>query len=375
MDGALRRGGRFVALAYRYRLVVVAALLVCAGCGQKTGGPAFKPEYRMQVTVGGTTHWGMGAQKFADLVAEKTGGAVKVKPYFGGQLLRGAQLNAAQMVATGAIDCAFESTINTAPVIPELNLFSLPFFVNSFEHVDRIEQGETGAVMFRAMRAVGLEPLGWGENGFRQLTNSKRRVRRPEDLRGLRVRVVGTPLFTDIFRTLGADPINMNWGDAVTAFQQGTVDGQENPVQILLAVQIHQYHDYQTLWNYAIDPLVLYWNRAQWDAFPETVRTALHDAAVQACLYQKALARAGLDDGRSAGVLKTVFGHEVDPADPVAFLRGKGMTIDTLDAEGRRAFAAACRPVYDTWLEKLGDDLLVMARADMEGAEAVSGGR
>lgn len=344
-------------------IALALACLVLAGCGG--GEPGLKKEYRMQVTVGGTTYWGMGATKFAELVREKTGGRVQVKPYFGGQLLRGAQTNAAQMVANGAIDCAFESTINTAPVIPDMNVFSLPFFINSYENLDRIEAGETGQRIWAAMRAKGLEPLAWGENGFRQVTNSKRPIRTPDDLKGLRVRVVGSPLFIDIYRQLGADPITMNWGDAVTAFQQGTVDGQENPVGILIPVQIHQYHSYVTLWNYLVDPLVLYWNRKQWEAFPEDIRAAVREAAVTAAALERNLCRAGMHGPDLSAGLATAFPQGAVVADPVAYLRDKGMQVDTLDEAGREAFRNACRPVMETWTEKLGPDLIEAARRDM----------
>ena len=176
----------------RWKIALSAAsalLWLMAGCSDKAG-PMLKKEYKMQVTVGSTTYWGIGAARFAELTAQKTGGRINVKPYFGSQLLKGAQLNSAQMVATGAIDCAFESTINAAPVIPGMNIFSLPFFINTYENLDRLEQGETGRLLFEKMKAKGLQPLAWGENGFRQLTNSKRAVFTPNDLNGLRVRVL-----------------------------------------------------------------------------------------------------------------------------------------------------------------------------------------
>ena len=179
----------------------------------------FKKEYKMQLNVPASFYWGMGATKFAELVKEKTNGQINVKPYYSSVLLKGAQLKSAQLVANGVIDCAYESTINISPVITECNLFSLPFFINTFENLDKIENGKAGKAVFAAMEKKGLVGLAWAENGFRQVTNSKRAIHRPEDVEGLRLRVVGSPIFIDTFRKLGADPVNMNWGDAVTAFQ------------------------------------------------------------------------------------------------------------------------------------------------------------
>ena len=91
----------------------------------------YKKEYKLQVNVGPSFYWGMGATKFSELVKEKTNGQINIKPYFGSALLKGAQLKSAQMVAKGVIDCAYESTINISPVIPEANIFHLPFFINN----------------------------------------------------------------------------------------------------------------------------------------------------------------------------------------------------------------------------------------------------
>ncbi len=353
-------------------VAVFSALL--ASC-KAPSGSVFKTEYTMQVTVGSTTFWGMGAAKFAELAAQKTGGRINVKPYYGSQLLKGAQLNSAQMVATGAIDCAFESTINAAPVIPEMNLFSLPFFINTYKNVDCLEQGDTGRLLFEKMLAKGLQPLAWGENGFRQLTNSKHAVAVPGDLHGLRVRVVGSPIFIDIFRELGADPVNMNWGDAISAFQQGTVDGQENPVGILLPVQIHQYHQYATFWNYVIDPLILYWNKKQWDAFPDDIQKALREAAVEATLFEKSLSRAGLDDGTAITTLKNQFNYEALVRDPQQLLRSKGMEIAAMNDAQLRSFQQVLSPVVQKWQAKIGENLIATAINDMNGNSTSGDGK
>ncbi len=346
--------------------LVITGLLIGAGCSESPPGELnLKKEYRMQVTVGPQTYWGMGAARFAELVQQKTAGRITVKPYYGSQLLKGAQLNAAQMVASGGIDLALESTINTAPVIPQMNIFSLPFFINTYENLDKLEEGETGKLIFEKMKQKGLMPLAWGENGFRQLTNSKHPVRKPEDLKGLKIRVVGSPIFIDIFRQLGADPINMNWGDAVTAFQQGTVDGQENPVAILLAVQIYQFQKYATFWNYLVDPLILYWSKKEWDTFPDDIRQAIQEAAIEAGRFEKALCRVGLDDGASLKILRDEFKYDIAVTNPVAVLEEHGMHVRPLSAEEHTAFKEATQPVFDKWVEKLGDEIYQAAQKDM----------
>lgn len=325
----------------------------------------FKKEYKMQLNVGPTFYWGMGATKFAELAKEKTNGQINIKPYYGSALLKGAQLKSAQLVANGVIDCAYESTINISPVIKECNIFSLPFFINTFENLDKMEQGATGKAVFESMESVGLKPLAWAENGFRQVTNSKLAIHRPEDVKGLKLRVVGSPIFIDIFRQLGADPVNMNWGDAVTAFQQGVVDGQENPVGVLIPVQIWQYHKYATFWNYLVDPLIVYWNKKDWDAFPPDIQKALKEAAIESGRFETALCRSGLDGEKSLNVLKNEFNHTMEFPEPIKFMESKGMTVTFLSGDDLNAFIKAMKPVYDKWIPKIGQDLYEKAKADM----------
>ena len=325
----------------------------------------FKKEYKLQVNVGPSFYWGMGATKFADLVREKTDGRINIKPYFGSALLKGAQLKSAQMVAKGVIDCAYESTINVSPVIPQANIFHLPFFINTFENLDKLKAGQTGQAVFAAMEKVGLKPLAWAENGFRQITNSKRPILAPADLKGLRIRVVGNPLFMDTFRQLGADPVNMNWGDAQTAFQQGVVDGQENPVGVLIPVQIWQYHKYVTMWNYLVDPLIIYWNQRQWQAFPADIQKAILAAAQTSGRFEIALCRAGLDGSKSLDILKNEFDYTMNVPDPVKYMESKGMTVSFLSDDQVKAFTDATAPVREKWTRELGADLVAKARADM----------
>ena len=349
-------------LARLTSLICVLALTLAAS---PAVAESYKREYKMTVTVGPNYYWGLGAQKFADLVREKTDGKINIKPYYGSALLKGAQLKSPQMVARGVIDCAYESTINCSPVIPEMNVFSLPFFVNTFENLDKLESGGTGRAIFEAMDRKGMVGLAWGENGFRQLTNGLKPVTKPEDLVGMKVRVTGSPIFVDTYRQLGADPVNMNWGDAQTAFQQGVVDGQENPAGILIPVQIWQYHKQATFWNYLVDPLVIYWGKREWQKFTPEIRKAIREAAVEAARFQKALCRAGLDGDVSLGILRNESDYAIEIPDPVAHLESKGVSVTFLTDDQRSAFRKATRAVYDTWVPTIGESVYQKAITDM----------
>jgi TRAP-type C4-dicarboxylate transport system substrate-binding protein len=158
----------------------------------------------------------------------------------------------------------------------------------SYKALDNVENGDPGQKLWKIIESKGVIPLAWGENGFRELTNGKRPVRKPEDLEGLKVRVMGSPIFIDTFRALGANPVNMNWCEAQTAFQQGTVDGQENPiVSVIMPFKLWTVYKNATMWHYAIDPLILGVSKITWDGLTPADREIVKKPAVEAMAWQK----------------------------------------------------------------------------------------
>jgi len=342
-------------------LATVFALTLC-----ETAAAQFTPksQYNLSVVVGPQFDWGRGAERFADLVREKTDGKINIKVFYGGQLFKGEQTSEFQLMARGGIDFAWGSTINWSPVIPQLNVFSLPFFVGNYERLDRLENSAVGDKLFDLMEQKGVKPLAWAENGFRQLTNSVRPVTKPADVKGLKIRVVGSPIFVDIYRELGADPVSMNWGDAVTAFAQGVVDGQENPAGVLAPVKIWEHHQYGTFWNYLVDPVVVGVSMNLWEQFPPDIQKAVREAAVETARWEKAMSRRGLDDGWGVQTVKE-YGTEPEFTDYLAHLREQGMKVKVLDDAQQEKFREALQPVYDTWVPKIGEDLVEQARSAM----------
>ncbi|HET8579137.1 MAG TPA: DctP family TRAP transporter solute-binding subunit [Methylomirabilota bacterium] len=306
----------------------------------------YKPEFKNSLVVGPSGPWGEAAVKFADLLKERTQGRINVKNYFAGQLFAGKQTNEFLLLNQGVADFAMGSTINWSPQVKELNLFAMPFMYPSYKALDAVERGEPGQRLWKLIESKGVIPLAWGENGFREITNSKRPVRKPEDLEGLKVRVVGSPIFIDTFRALGANPVNMNWGEAQTAFQQGTVDGQENPiVSVIQPFKLWSVHKNITLWHYAIDPLILGVSKITWDSLTPADREIVKKTAVEVMAWQKAGARAGLDGSQEA----------------VEALKKSGMEVVLLSPAELAAFKAKTKPVYDKWVQEVGADLVKSA--------------
>ena len=237
--------------------------------------------------------WGEASAKFADLLKERTQGRINVKNYYAGQLFAGKQTNEFTLLNQGVADFAFGSTINWSPQVKELNLFFMPFLVPSYKAQDAIQAGEAGKKLLQLMESKGVMPLAWGENGFRQVTNSKRAIKTPGDLDGLKIRTTSSPIFIDIFRAMGANPVNMNWGEAQTAFQQGTVDGQENPVvSVIIPSKLWTSQKHITFWNYVIDPLVLGMSKLTWDSLTAEDKAIVKKTAEEVMAWQKKGSRA-----------------------------------------------------------------------------------
>ena len=334
--------GRRSSVVKRMIIFIVVLSLACAWASTPSAAP-YKPEYKLSLVVGPTNPWGEGAAKFADLVRERTGGKINIKCYFAGQLFAGMQTNEFLITRQGIADFAAGSTINWSTTVKELNLFSLPFFFPDYKALDALEAGGPGKTLFQTIEAKGVVGLAWGENGYRELTNSKRPVRKPEDLDGLKIRVVGSPIFIDTFRAMGANPLSVNWSETLTALQQGTVDGQENPIaSIIIPYKLWEFNKNITIWHYTIDPLILGVSKQTWESFNPQDREIVAKAAKEAMAWNKKEARKGLEGSTEA----------------TDMLKSKGMEVVILSAKDRASFKAKTKPVYDKWIKEIGADLV-----------------
>ena len=335
------------------RNLLAAAAATALGAALTLGLPAtvqaqnYKSEYRMSLVVGTAFPWGKGGEIWANKVKEKTQGRINIKLYPGVSLIQGDQTREFSALRQGVIDMAIGSTINWSPQVKQLNLFSLPFLMPDYAAIDALTQGEVGQQMFTILDKAGVVPLAWGENGYRELTNSKHAIKTPADLKGLKIRIVGSPLFIDTFTALGANPTQMSWADAQPAFASGAVDGQENPLSIFTAAKLQNVgQKYVTMWHYVADPLVFVVNKEVWNSWTPADREAVRQAAVEAGKEEIAIARKGL----------------IEPGQPLLKdIAAMGVTVTELTPQDRDAFVKVTRPVYDKWKPQVGTDLVNMA--------------
>ncbi len=307
----------------------------------------YKGEYKLSTVVGKPFPWGNAGERWGDLVRERTQGRINIKMYPGTSLVGGDQTKEFTALRQGTIDLAIGSTINWSPQIKELNLFSMPFLMPDYKAIDALTQGPVGRKFFELLAARDVVPLAWGENGFREVSNSKHAIRSPDDMKGLKFRVVGSPLFNDTFSALGANPTQMSWADAQPALSTGAVDGQENPLTIFTVAKLHTVgQKFLTMWGYVADPLIFVVNKNVWASWKPEDQKIVREAAVQAAKENIEAARKGMvapDDS----VLKEVA--------------GLGVTVTYLTDAERKVFQAATKPVYDKWAKQIGADLVKSA--------------
>jgi len=328
-------------------------LVVALAAALLAGGPAYgenyRAEYRLSTVLNTAFTWGQAGERWAQLVREKTQGRINIKLYPGTSLVGGDQTREFTAMRQGVIDLAVGSTINWSPQVKELNLFSLPFLMPDYKAIDALTQGEVGTELFKVLEKREVVPLAWGENGFREMSNSKRDIKSPADMKGLKFRVVGSPLYNEIFSALGANPTQMSWSDAQPALASGAVDGQENPLSVFVAAKLPTVaQKHLTLWHYVADPLIFAVNKDVWASWSVADREAVRQAAVQAGRENVEKSRKGI-----AGADNTVLKQ----------IEGAGVTVTLPSAAQRAAFVQGTRPVYEKWSKTIGSELVKKAEA------------
>jgi tripartite ATP-independent transporter DctP family solute receptor len=329
-------------------LVVLGAMAFIFSVPLSASAADYKAEYKLSTVVGKPFPWGNAGERWAELVKEKTGGKINIKMYPGTSLVGGDQTKEFTAIRQGAIDLSIGSTINWSPQIKELNLFSMPFLMPDYKAIDALTQGAVGKELFNILSSKDVVPLAWGENGFRELSNSKRPIKTPDDLKGLKIRVVGSPLFLDTFTALGANPTQMSWADAVPALSAGAVDGQENPLTIFTVAKLHSAANQKnlTLWGYVADPLIFVVSKTVWDSWKPEDQKLVREAAVQAAKENIAEARKGL----------------IPPDDTtIKEVQGLGVNVVRLTDAEKAVFKKATKDVYDKWAKQIGPELVKKA--------------
>lgn len=287
------------------------------------------------------SHTGAGAAAFKEAFERLTGGRYSVVAQRNDnerEMIESAQI--------GTIDCTFTSTGPVGNFVPEVRVFDVPFLFRDAAHARGVLDSEIGQQVLARFQARGLVGVIWTENGFRHLTNSRREVNAPADVRGLKVRTMENQVHMRAFRELGALPTPMAFSELVPALQQGTVDGQENPISVIVANNLNQVQRFMTLTNHVYSPAVMICN-------PGTLQRL---SAADRALFMEA-ARAAQQANRAR--------VSADDANGVEELRRRGMTVVT--QVDTAAFQNALAPAFAEWERTLDATLLRRIRAWQPG--------
>lgn len=337
---------------HRRSLIRSAAGAVVAGVGLPRfafAQAAYKAEYKMSTVVPPAFAWGRGGEIFANLVRERTGGRINIKQYPGASLVQGQQDREFAAMRQGVIDVLCGAPINWSGTVREFGVFTLPFLFPDHKAWDAVMASE--AVQkdyFELVRRAGAEPLAVGETGYRQISNSKRPLMRPEDLKGLKVRVVGSPMYGEIMSGMGANPTFMSWADAQPALASGAVDAQENPLEVFLAAKIHTLgQKFVTKWNYSNDILLFAIAAPVWQSWTPQDQRLVREAGIEAARQQVAIVR-------------QLFAEDVDK------VRALGVQVHVPTPAEHAQWQIATRRVYARWKAQVGAPLLSKVEAIVE---------
>ena len=276
----------------------------------------------------------LGAVKFAELVAQRTGNKVKIDVYPSTQL--GNERDMVEGLQLGTMDLVVTSTGPLGGFVPKMFVVDLPFLFRDREHAYKVLDGPIGKDLFEAFAPKGIKGLAFWENGFRQITNNVRPIEKPEDLKGIKIRTMENKVHLASFRAFGASPTPMAWSEVYTALQQKTIDAQENPIAIIYHQKIAEVQKYLTLTGHFYSPTPLLMSLKAYSALPKDIQKIMDDTAIECATYERNLLRDS-------------------EAKQIAELKAKGMQVTT---PNKKSFQDAAASVYKEFEAQFGKDTI-----------------
>lgn len=323
-------------------LALAASLMVGCGAKEEPAPAGDAPQEKIVLKLGHTgapDHpYQKASEMFAQIVSDKTDGMVEVQVFPADQL--GKQKELVEGAQLGTVDMVLTSDVLLSGFEPKMGALNLPFLFEDYDAVVKALNGEAGDELSDLLYAKNLKVVGWWENGFRHITNSRGPIETPADLEGLKVRTPSGTVFVDTFNMMGASATPMSFGELYSALQLGTVDGQENPTTHVLTQKFYEVQDYLSL-TYHIhvaEPLVM--SRAVYDKLPAE--------------YQQIL----LDAGEEVSNWSYQTTKESEAAE-IEQIKETGMTVTVPDVD---AFREATQVVYDKYEEQFGKDFIEKLR-------------
>jgi tripartite ATP-independent transporter DctP family solute receptor len=300
---------------------------------------------RLSVPVPKEHPQGNGVVKMSACTLEKSGGKLKIQPFYDGSL--GNDIAATSSVRTGSLDMVITSSAPLVGILPSIGVFDLPFLFNNEREADQVLDGKAGDYFTAKLMGVGLVNLAWWENGFRNTTNSKRAINRVEDFDGVKMRVMQNTVFIDTFKALGSNAVPMAYSEVYSALETKTVDGQENPFANIENSKFYEVQKYLTLTKHAYSPLVVLLSKKTWDTMSAPEQAALKDCAV-----------VGRDEERRVNREQAVSS--------VTNLKAKGMVINEISPAEMQRIRERTKPVYEQHGKAIGDEAMNLVLGELK---------
>lgn len=279
------------------------------------------------------SHYGVGSTVFCDEVEKGTQGRYKCQQFPSSAL--GGEREQIEAVQLGVQDLVNTSTGPVGNFVPEVKIVDIPFLFRDYDHARKVMDGPIGQDILAKFPAKGIIALGWTENGFRHMTNNKRDIVKPSDAAGLKMRTMENKVHMDGYKTFGILPTPMAFPELFGALQQGTVDGQENPIPVILASKFSQVQKHLSLTGHVYSPALLLMSPKVWTKLSDADKKVFMEAAKKAGVAQ----RKKVNDDENSGI---------------AQLEKEGMKVTkVVDSQG---FRDALKPAYASYGKEFGVD-------------------
>ena len=286
-----------------------------------------------------------GVKRFAELLAAKSGGKMKVQEFPASQL--GNEMQQQSVLQGGVQQMSAPATTSLAGIVKEFGLVDFPFAVSTFAQADALLDGPLGQALIAKLPEKGLVALGYWDLGFRNVTNSKRPITKPEDIDGLKIRVIPNPVFLETFKAFKANPVPMPFAELYGALEAKAVDGQENPYAVILSNKFFEVNKFVSATNHVYAANIVLVSKRFWDRLSPVEQKIIADAAIEAQNWQRVVSR------------------EVS-AKALGELTGKGMVYNDIPAAELAKMRAEVRVVYDKFSAAYDPAIVTLFKSELE---------
>lgn len=304
--------------------------------------PAHAEEIKIGYALAEDSHYGVAAKAFEESLTAALGDQFTFRHFPSSGL--GGEREVVEGIQLGTVQMTIVSTGTLSNFVPESGVFDIPFLFDSLDHARKVLDGEIGQEMLAQFDDAGMHALAWGEQGFRHITNNRGPIATPADTEGLKIRTMENPVHITAFEALGAAPTPMAWPEVIGALQQGAIDGQENPLSVIVSAKLSEVQKYLTLDGHVYSPAVILISPQLWGSLDDEQKATFEAAAGDSVTAM----RAYVDEVETSGV---------------ATLKEQGMEVNELTVEQKAAFRDALAEPYKQYEEQFGKELMDRIRA------------